>query len=148
MTVHFPTRSILSSDDDRDDALLFEDVLAQYRTPVKLTLVTDGKRLIALLKEMQSLPDLIFLDPNVPLKNGLTCVIEIKQTGRLQQMPVVIFPLPMSSSSLTNCMPLAHLIISPNQMIILRLRMLLHKHLILPELKTASNRQGIFELSA
>jgi CheY-like chemotaxis protein len=85
------TRHILLADDDRDDVLLFRDVLTDLPVPVKLTAVHDGEGLIRLLKKLQRIPDLLFLDLNMPLKNGLSCLAEIKQAERLRQIPVVIF---------------------------------------------------------
>ena len=37
------------------------------------------------------LPDVIFLDLNMPLKNGFQCLKEIKMNGSLKQLPVIIF---------------------------------------------------------
>jgi CheY-like chemotaxis protein len=91
MAAFLHSRHILLADDDRDDGLLFGDVLAAFHEQAKLTVVHDGEVLIRLLKDLQPIPDLLFLDLNMPLKNGINCLTEIKQDGQLQQMPVVIF---------------------------------------------------------
>jgi len=41
-------------------------------------------------KEDNSLPHLIFLDINLPLKNGFECLKEIKEDDRLKNIAVVI----------------------------------------------------------
>jgi CheY-like chemotaxis protein len=37
------------------------------------------------------LPDVLFLDLNMPRKNGFECLTEIKQNATLKNLPVVIF---------------------------------------------------------
>jgi CheY-like chemotaxis protein len=58
----------------------------------KLTTVADGEKLMAYLNEdTQQLPDVIFLDLNMPRKNGFECLSEIKDNQKLNQLPVIIF---------------------------------------------------------
>jgi CheY-like chemotaxis protein len=40
---------------------------------------------------MQQLPDVIFLDLNMPRKNGFECLSEINDNQKLKQVPVIIF---------------------------------------------------------
>jgi CheY-like chemotaxis protein len=57
-----------------------------------LTTVVDGEKLMAYLNEdMQQLPDVIFLDLNMPRKNGFECLSEINDNQKLKQVPVIIF---------------------------------------------------------
>jgi CheY-like chemotaxis protein len=37
------------------------------------------------------IPDLLFLDLNMPLKNGFECLSEIRRETRLDKMPIIIF---------------------------------------------------------
>lgn len=39
----------------------------------------------------ENLPDILFLDLNMPRKNGIECLTEIKQTEDLKDLPVIIF---------------------------------------------------------
>jgi CheY-like chemotaxis protein len=84
-------RQILLADDDKDDSLLFKDVLEELFLVVHLTVVYDGESLIRLLNELPQIPDILFLDLNMPKKNGLTCLSEIKRTEKLHHLPVVVF---------------------------------------------------------
>jgi CheY-like chemotaxis protein len=84
-------KHILLADDDMDDCLLFANVLEELLLPVKLTLIHDGEELTQLLYESQQMPDIVFLDLNMPRKNGLACLAEIKKSEKLRQLPVVIF---------------------------------------------------------
>ena len=39
----------------------------------------------------QELPDVLFLDLNMPRKNGFECLSEIKQNSKLKLLPVIVF---------------------------------------------------------
>lgn len=82
--------NILLADDDDDDRLLFTDVLHEYANDSKLTFAHNGEHLMSLLRS-QELPDLLFLDLNMPLKNGFECLEEIRNDEKLRHLPVVIF---------------------------------------------------------
>jgi CheY-like chemotaxis protein len=82
--------NILLADDDDDDRLLFTDVLREYSKSSRLTFAHNGEQLMTLLRS-QSLPDVLFLDLNMPLKNGIECLEEIRSDVKLKDLPVVIF---------------------------------------------------------
>ena len=84
---------ILLADDDEDDLLLFEDALKEI-CPEKRNLRTapNGLHLMRLLLESSTgSPDIIFLDLNMPVKNGLQCLTEIRLHEKLKTIPIVIF---------------------------------------------------------
>jgi len=83
---------ILLADDDTDDCLFFEDALAELPVFTKLVAVHDGEKLMQQLNgETGRLPHILFLDLNMPRKNGFECLAEIKLNKKLQDLPVVIF---------------------------------------------------------
>src|SRR5688572_24616394 len=84
------TRQILLADDDDDDRLLFLDVLNELPTPVTLSVAHNGELLMEML-DNPPLPNMIFLDLNMPLKNGFECLEEIRRDPRLKELPVIIF---------------------------------------------------------
>ena len=80
------------ADDDMDDCALFTDALDELAMPVTLATVHDGAQLMQyLVNEAMVLPNVLFLDLNMPRKNGIECLAEIKVNERLKQMPVMIF---------------------------------------------------------
>lgn len=86
------TRHILLADDDKDDIILFRDVLEELLLPTQLTTVNNGEQLMKLLNDERGpLPDILFLDLNMPRKNGFECLSEIKRTEKLKRLPVIIF---------------------------------------------------------
>ena len=83
---------ILLADDDEDDCLLFQDALDDISQSDRLTVARDGIHAMTILYELlPELPDIVFLDLNMPLKNGFECLSEIKTDNRLAHLPVVIF---------------------------------------------------------
>ncbi len=84
--------SILLADDDKDDRFFFKMALDALSTPTQLATVADGEKLMDFLGEnTHQLPDVLFLDLNMPRKNGFECLSEIKRSKTLQQLPVIIF---------------------------------------------------------
>lgn len=79
------------ADDDDDDRLLFEDALRELSVDASLTMATDGVDLMEKLEETVPPPSVIFLDINMPRKNGFECLTEMKQIEKLRNIPVVIF---------------------------------------------------------
>jgi CheY-like chemotaxis protein len=92
MSPLLPTRHILLADDDKDDQLLFKEALEEIPLSTNLTIVQNGEQLMQSLNDKRKeLPDVLFLDLNMPRKNGFTCLSEIKQSERLKQFPVIIY---------------------------------------------------------
>jgi CheY-like chemotaxis protein len=83
---------ILLADDDTDDREMFAEVIGEIDSSIQLTCAEDG---VALLKLLQSkerpLPHLIFLDLNMPNKNGKECLDEIRNSERLKHIPIIIY---------------------------------------------------------
>lgn len=82
-------KNIFLADDDADDRMFFEDALKQLPIPTQLTLSNDGLELMSNLETV--VPDVIFLDLNMPRKNGFQCLEEIRNTPKLKDIPIVIF---------------------------------------------------------
>lgn len=70
---------IYLADDDEDDRLLFLDAVQELSLPVIVKASEDGNQLLnALYKADADLPEIIFLDINMPGKNGFQCLEEIR----------------------------------------------------------------------
>lgn len=84
--------NILLADDDTDDCVFFKQALDELTIPTNLTTVNDGEQLMNHLSNNENqLPDVIFLDINMPRKNGIECLSEIKQNKAFNNIPVVMF---------------------------------------------------------
>ncbi len=84
--------NILLADDDKADCLLFKDALEELPVSAHLTIVNNGELLMEeLAKKGNKLPDVLFLDINMPRKNGFISLGEIKRSIELQKIPVIMF---------------------------------------------------------
>lgn len=86
------SKNIYLADDDEDDRIFFQDALSEVCKEVHLTVAKDGVELMDILSLPPSpLPDVIFLDLNMPAKNGFQCLEEIKKSEFLKHLPIIIF---------------------------------------------------------
>ena len=84
--------NILLADDDKDDRFFFQKALDALDIQHHFATVEDGEKLMTHLKKnAKSLPDVLFLDLNMPRKNGTECLSEIKLNAKLKGLPVVIY---------------------------------------------------------
>ena len=84
--------NLLLADDDKDDCLFFREALEELPFTANLVMVHDGVQLMQYLKQNTGmLPDILYLDLNMPRKNGFECLSEIKKHKKLRQLPVIIF---------------------------------------------------------
>lgn len=83
--------NLLLADDDDDDRLFFAMTLNKLNITTHLETVSDGEKLMKYLSTTPILPDIIFLDLNMPLKNGIECLSEIKGNNKFINLPVIIY---------------------------------------------------------
>jgi chemotaxis family two-component system response regulator Rcp1 len=86
---------ILLVEDNPGDVRLAEEVLKDARVRNNMSTVNDGVAALAFLRQKGDYataprPDLILLDLNLPKKNGLEVLSEIKSDPELQLIPVII----------------------------------------------------------
>lgn len=74
---------IVLADDDEDDRDFFLEAVLRTEVPVTLTTVTNGLELIQLLKTSSNF-DMIVLDVNMHLKNGIESLVEIRADHRFK----------------------------------------------------------------
>lgn len=83
---------LLLADDDLDDCFFFQEALDELPFSAKLITVNDGVQLMEMLSADETqLPDVLFLDLNMPRKSGLECLSEIKVIDRLKNLKVIIY---------------------------------------------------------
>jgi CheY-like chemotaxis protein len=83
---------VLLADDDEDDRLIFKEALQDIRMKSIVTTVNDGIELMDyLLQPNLILPDVIFLDLNMPRKNGIECLEEIRSNEKLKNLTIAIY---------------------------------------------------------
>lgn len=83
---------ILLADDDEDDRLIFRDAINEVKVKTKLTIVNDGVQLMEYLNMPDNeLPQIVFLDLNMPRKGGIECLREIRNDINLKDLSIAIY---------------------------------------------------------
>ena len=86
------TLNILLADDSVDEQFLFIHTLRGIDQDVSVSTAINGVELIKILNKPETvLPDLLFLDLNMPLKNGKESLAEIRKNPRFVDLNVVIY---------------------------------------------------------
>ncbi len=80
---------ILLAEDDIDDQNIFQLAVQEINPSLDINFVSNGKELLDLLQNEK--PDILFLDLEMPYKNGLQCLVEMKNDPELEKLPVVVF---------------------------------------------------------
>lgn len=81
-------RSIVFAEDDEDDQFYFREAFHEIDKEIQVRFVSNGNDLMQLLKNF--LPDLVFLDLEMPYKNGLQCLVELRNNPSLNNLPVIV----------------------------------------------------------
>ena len=84
--------NVVLADDDKDDCNFFKQALEELSASTELTIVHDGEKLMNYLTDNSTHPPhVLFLDINMPRKDGVECLAEMKQNEKLKDIPVVMF---------------------------------------------------------
>lgn len=82
---------VLLADDDEDDRFFFNEALGRVPITTNLTFFSDGEELLHYLGTAgERLPDVLFLDLQMPKADGFECLKAIKGDPKLQTLPVII----------------------------------------------------------
>jgi len=80
------------ADDDEDDRLFFKEAFEEVKINYRISAFNDGEQLMDHLYDSTNpLPDIIFLDLNMPRKSGIECLKEIRANERLKKISVAIY---------------------------------------------------------
>ncbi len=79
------------AEDNTEDAYLFSMAIKELYDNVHTPHFEDGTELMNSLNSKTITPDIIFLDINMPGKDGYECLKEIRSSERLRHLPVIIF---------------------------------------------------------
>lgn len=83
---------ILLAEDDPADRLLFRNAFNEIDLHTELEIVNNGEELLNyLFADGNKLPHLLFLDLDMPKKNGMQCLKEIKNSLELKELFIAIF---------------------------------------------------------
>ena len=83
---------IVLVDDDEDDRDFFREAIEEIDMETTLSMFGNGQEFMDYVNiPNQKLPQIVFLDLNMPIKNGLECLAEIKENNLLNKLSVAIY---------------------------------------------------------
>jgi len=85
-----PSLHVLFVDDDSDESYLFNEALEHSGLNIQMSKAKDGNDLLSYLRS-QPLPDIVFIDLNMPYKDGLEALIEIRKDKKFEKLPLIIY---------------------------------------------------------
>ena len=81
---------ILVIDDDPEDIEIFSEAINSFNENITITSSTDALLALEDLKKTESLPDIIFLDLQMPRLTGKGFLEKLNENSTLQNIPVVV----------------------------------------------------------
>lgn len=82
--------NIFIAEDDNDDFEIFKEAIEHILPKFNLLRSSDGKAFLESFSNNVK-PDLIFLDLNIPKKNGVECLVELRKNKSLRSTPIIIY---------------------------------------------------------
>lgn len=82
-------KDILLAEDDQDDVDIFRWAMDKTEIAHTFRHAENGDVLMVMLKE--KIPYILFLDVEMPCKDGLSCILEIRKNRDYDKLPVVMY---------------------------------------------------------
>ncbi len=83
---------VFLADDDGDDREFFKSACSEVDNVLRCRTFSDGKSILDyLVKNGSELPDIIFMDINMPGKDGFQCLEEIRSIKHLRDLCIIIY---------------------------------------------------------
>ena len=83
-------KSIFLVEDDKDDQDFFLDALKEIANTNLFAIANNGIEALYKLKHSTILPDIIFMDINMPMMNGMECLKAVTNNPLTKHIPVII----------------------------------------------------------
>jgi len=82
-------KDILLAEDDMEDVQIFQAAMGELDIPHILRHAHNGESLFILLGDR--VPHILFLDIDMPCKDGMACIKEIRQNKAYDHLPVIMY---------------------------------------------------------
>lgn len=89
---------ILMADDDKDDFYILQEAAEKACEPLKISYVANWLELWRFI--LKTLPDVLFLDLNMPVKNGIECLQLLREDRKYDQVPIIIYSTSVSKNDI------------------------------------------------
>jgi len=95
-------KHIFLAEDDDDDSQFFYEAVTDMADAANVVRAKDGIELMQFLHTPETRPDIIFLDINMPRKNGFQCLNEIRANQQYKELPVIVFSTSSAADVINN----------------------------------------------
>ncbi|TDW51910.1 CheY-like chemotaxis protein [Flavobacterium sp. 270] len=95
--------TIFYTDDDEDDLSIFADAVESLPKKIELRTYSGGQKLLNAIYNPPPTPHVVFLDLNMPGKNGFDVLTELRQSAEKKDIPIVIFSTSNEPSIIEKC---------------------------------------------
>lgn len=94
---------VVLADDDEDDRLFFTEAFDELKIKTKVDTYKDGVALMEALNHPDSsLPNILFLDLNMPKKSGFECLVDLKKNKKFKNIAIAIYSTSASEEDIEN----------------------------------------------
>jgi CheY-like chemotaxis protein len=95
--------TIFYTDDDEDDLSIFTDAVELLPKKIQLQTYNGGEKLLNAIYNPPPTPHVVFLDLNMPGKNGFDVLNELRNSNKKSDIPVIIFSTSNEPSIIEKC---------------------------------------------
>ncbi len=95
-------KSILLVEDDEDDQFFFIEAMSKIENATLYAIAKNGKEALDCLENLSTLPDIIFMDINMQIMNGIECLTLIMKNPLICNIPVVMLTTSSGEKQLTH----------------------------------------------
>jgi CheY-like chemotaxis protein len=89
---------ILIADDDKDDFYILQEAAEKTGEPLKVSYAANWLELWRFT--LKTLPDVLFLDINMPVKTGIECLQLLRQDPKYDGVPIIIYSTSVSKTDI------------------------------------------------
>ena len=94
-------KNILLVEDDEDDQFFFIEAMSKIENATLYAIANNGKEALDCLENSSTLPDIIFMDINMQIMNGIECLANIMKNPLICNIPVVMLTTSSAQKELT-----------------------------------------------
>lgn len=107
---------ILMADDDKDDFYILKEAAEKAGDPCKISFAANWFELWRSI--MKTLPDILFLDLNMPVKNGIECLQTLRDDRKYDSVPIIIYTTSVNKNDIDRAYKYGanYFIVKPNAM--------------------------------
>ncbi len=77
------------ADDDKDEFYILQQAAEDACEPLKISYAANWLELWRFIRK--TLPDVLFLDLNMPVKNGIECLQLLREDPKYDKIPIIIY---------------------------------------------------------